>query len=526
MKDSAFKIRWSLPYESPQPDAPNRRRRATAARIAVYILLAAAFITPVVQFQVKTSRNLRKAARFDRKYPNWSPAQQAAGGLRRPKEHKGAIGRWRKAIHNFWAGENIYLRPDQTKAEPPAPPDSQPTRRYGRTHLHPNMPFTVILLSPLAYLPVWAMAISWNVLKLVVLAATCLMAARLAGHKQRRPHDWVLALAIAWSILMIVDDMLHGNTNVFVLGALALHLWLYRRGRDYLAGLPLALAICLKMTPAIFVLYWLYQRNWKLLVGVLAALMLLAVVVPVAAVGPTRYATLTETWLDNLVVPGLVKGAWYPIHVNQSISGVLSRYCFGEPSPNGNIFWGPDDNPYDVQDTFGWIAMVSLSPARVKMLVRASQLLVVGLLAWAIGWRKLPRDDGRRALHYGLVVIAMLLLNQRTWEHHAVVLLIADIAIWQAIAFGRFSRRVRGWALGLMLAAGAALFFSRSDIIKLIGSLFGKAGQDAEILADTVKAYGPTFYHFLLLLATAVLLAVAMKKSDCPYAEARQKLSG
>ena len=102
-------------------------------------------------------------------------------------------------------------------------------------------------------------------------------------------------------------------------------------------------------------------------------------------------------------------------------------------------------------------------------------MLVVAAVAWGIGWRKLARDDGRRSLHYGLVVIAMLLLNQRTWEHHAVVLLIANVAIWQAIAFGRMGRSARLWALVLMLTAGAVYWAARSDLVKGMGRLFGQS---------------------------------------------------
>ena len=79
----------------------------------------------------------------------------------------------------------------------------------------------------------------------------------------------MLGLGLLWVLMFVIGDLQHGNTHVLVLGAITLHLWLYRRGHDWAAGGALALAICLKMTPALFVLYWLYQRNWKLLGGTL-----------------------------------------------------------------------------------------------------------------------------------------------------------------------------------------------------------------------------------------------------------------
>ena len=491
MKDQSPRRNRPWPLAAPLPGDPKKRKWVRIARIAAYVALAAALITPVVQFQTQTHRNLHRQT---------------------GKEHKGAVGRWRKAVGPFWAGRNIYLQQEDL-------PDSADGNRVW---LHPNMPFVVILLTPFAALPVEAMALAWNVLKLLVLIGTLPMLARVVAHEDFRLPDWVLGLALVCSGPLIIGDILHGNTNVFVLGAIVLHLWLFRNGRDLGAGVALALAICLKMTPAIFLLYWLYQRNWRLLAGSAAALILFAVIIPAVAVGPGHYVELMGSWLDNLIVPGLVKGAWYPAHINQSLSGVLSRHFLR--GPNGNIFWNPDDNPYAAQDKFRWISWVSLSPTTVRWLLRAGQAVVVALVAWAIGWRKLPRDDGRRTLHYGMVVCALLILNQRTWDHHAGVLLVATASIWYAVAFGRFSRAIRAWALVLILSAGIALLASRSGSLETIGKLSGRGRDAAKEFSDVVSAYGGSFCHFVLVLATGVLLSVRLRRSEPAYAEQRQKL--
>lgn len=446
------------------------------------MLLAIILLAVAVQFQHGTTKRLAEAGH---------------------KSHKGAIARWRGAFRDFWAGENIY------------------TRQAG---LHPNMPFTVILLSPLAYLPPGAMAAALSGLKLATLAASILMAASIAGHRRQRTCDWVIGLALLWSLQMVISDIQHGNTNVFVLGLILLHLWLFRRGKDVPAGAALAAAICLKMTPALFVLYWLYQRNWRLLGATVAAGFVLAVGVPVLAVGPGRYMTLMDSWLNNLIIPGLVKGAWYPIHINQSLPGVMSRYFLA--GPNGNAFWNPDDYAiYGTQPDSGWITLVALPELLVKTIIRCVQVLVVAVVAWGIGWRRLPRDDGRRMLHYGMVTLGMMILNQRTWMHHAPVLLIAAVAIWQAIAFGRMPRLRRKLALLGMLLAGPLLWLNASDLYKVLAKAMGRSSQVGQYWADYVDAYGPTFWFFVLLLGVSVLLARSMRRVHQPYATARQRLS-
>ena len=517
MSEAGIQPKWSLPYRTPHSSRGQR-----ALRVAAYVLLVGAIVTPVVQFQIRTRRSHRKELEyraFQDKYEHLTDEELAARGIKRlpapGKTTRGAIGRWRWAVQPFWEGRNIYQPHEGTEPIP--------------VWLHPNMPFTVILLTPFALLGVEAMALTFNLCKVLVLVAAILAAARLANHNGRKMPDWVLALALLWAILPIVGDIQHGNTNVFVLAAIVLHLWWYRRGHDLRAGAALALAICLKMTPALFLLYWAYQRNWKLLAAAVVALVLFAVVVPAAALGPSPYATLAGSWFDNLIYPGLVKGSWYPVHINQSLPGVFSRYFFAPPSPNGDIFWNPDDFTYAEQlqrQTPYWITLIGLPPWGVKLLVRVGQLAIVGLMAWAIGWRKLPRDDGRRALHYGLVALGMLLLNQRTWDHHAAILLPANVAIWYAIAFGRVGRRVRWAALILMLLAGLLVWGGGTTYFALIAKMMGESAKVGDRWADIAEAYGPAFYHFVLLLATAAMLSIALRHGTDPYADRRQRLSG
>ena len=129
-------------------------------------------------------------------------------------------------------------------------------------------------------------------------------------------------------------------------------------------------------------------------------------------------------------------------------------------------------------------------------------------------------------LHYGLVVTALLLLNQRTWGHHATLLLIADVGIWQGVGFGRMTRSARAWALGFMISGAVVIFSTTSGAIKGMGELLGQTPEQADILSDVVTAYGPMFFHFVFLLGTGVLLSVILRGSQPPYAVERQKLLG
>lgn len=523
MADKEHAIGWSLPYDVPVSDDPKTARRQKVLRVAVYVVVAVALIVPVVQIQVITLRNQRKAQEYDRrKEAGTLSEKQIKRG--RPKPHKGAIARWSVAARAFWRGQNIYTMPPKPGEAPDVkPPDEKDVddAEYGRQiHLHPNMPFVVMLITPFAYLPVSSAALVFSILKVGAVLGAIGLATSAGKHRDQRMADWVLALALGWSILFVIGDIQHGNTNGFVLALIVGHLWLYRKGHDGWAGATLAIAICIKMVPALFVLYWLYQRNWKLLGGTVLGGLLLAVALPAAVIGPQRYIELTGTWLENLIIPGLIKGAWYPIHINQSIPGVISRYFLDGQA--GDIFWNADDDPHYQHGHPAWITFIDLGEQTVRMLIKGLQVIWVAVAAWAIGWRKLPRDDGRRMLHWGLVTLGMMLLNQRTWDHHAGVLLVAAVGIWYALAYGRLKVRTRQIALAIMLLIGPLLWLGGTSTFDFAAKLAGRSDETGEMWADYAKAYGPTFWYFVGLTVVSVVLLRGLRGKDDPYADRRQ----
>ena len=536
-----------FPFVMELPASPRLQWRARVGRTAVYVAFCLTLVIVCVQFHSRTARCLRKADKADRQYNaalaahRANPTEQSRLKVQALAEKvisvdrsKGAAARWAGAVRGFWAGENIYRAPaGKGLADPltgelpagtalpagPAPPPfgaSVEQMTQGRTVLHPNMPFVVILLTPLSQLPPQGLAMAFNMLKVLALLGAIFAAAAAVNHGRHRMGEWVVGLGVLFALPLIISDFQHGNTNVFVLAAIAGHLWLYRRGRDGAAGAMLALAVCLKMTPVLFGLYWLYQRNWRLLGGLVIGLAVMVVAVPLAALGPARYVLLTGAWLENLIFPALLRAQPYPIHINQSLGGVFWRLLM-----HGNIYYNPEDDV--VASQFGYINFIALTPAAGRWILLGAKAAIVAVMAWAVGWRKLPRDDARRGLQWGLVLAGMLILNQRSWDHHAVILLIAHLAIWHALAYGRFARRRRIATLVWTFVAGALVWLMSKS---LFIPFFGRRRGDE--IADLVEAYGPTFVHFVLIFVLCVVLLRTLR-AERPdgadiYAAQRQKL--
>src|SRR5690606_1019677 len=129
-----------------------------------------------------------------------------------------------------------------------------------------------------------------------------------------------------------------------------------------------------------------------------------------------------------------------------------------------------------------------LSPVAARWILRAIQVAMLAVMAWAIGWRRLGREDGRRGLHYGMICAALLLFSQRTWDHHAVHLLVAHFAVAYAVFRSRLSSRfttIAGW---VFVFAIFVVFATSGDVLK---GLFNDDG------ADFISACGTTFWHFM-----------------------------
>ncbi|MHC4718008.1 MAG: glycosyltransferase family 87 protein, partial [Planctomycetota bacterium] len=385
------------------PFKPDVTGWAVWARLGAYVAFAVMLVVVCRQYHSRLGRRLDEAAAADQRYfdaladyrvdpddpEKRAKVERRMARVREADRTKGAIPRWSGPIRRFWSGENIYkplrgagisdpltgeLLPGKTKPPPRELTIGMSVEEitWRPVQMHPNMPFTVILLTPLAYLSPQVCVAAVNVLRILALIGSIFAVASVANNRRHRMDEWVMGLAVLVGAPLIISDFQHGNTNMFVLLAIAGHLWLYRKGHDFAAGAALAMAVCLKLTPALFGLYWLYQRNWKLLAGLVVSLGVAVVAVPMLAVGPARYGELTGSWLNNLILPALLKGRPFPQHVNQSLPGVFSRLLM-----RGNIYYNPDD--VAVAKEFGYINIASLSPATARWILMGLKAAIVAI---------------------------------------------------------------------------------------------------------------------------------------------------
>src|SRR5439155_9407479 len=109
-----------------------------------------------------------------------------------------------------------------------------------------------------------------------------------------------------------------------------------------------------------------------------------------------------------------------------------------------------------------------------------------GLVAWCCRRPTRPRQSGRLAAEYGLIVLGMLLFSERTWKHHCVTLLVPQAVLCYHLAAYRPGRGRRAFLIGILAAVQLVIAATSTTLLP----------DDAAKLA---QVYGAYVWAFLLL---------------------------
>jgi hypothetical protein len=387
------------------------------------------------------------------------------------EQTRSAFLRWRTMILDVFDGTNVYVGKNE----------------------YPNPPIMAIVLRPFAELPPIAGAMTWFYAKVLMAILSAIWVFRLLRNATADAvSDGVKATAIVLALPAIMGDLTHNNVNIFILFLVAGCLELYRRGRDGASGAVLALAIACKVTPLLFLAYFVWKGAWKVVAGCGAGLVLWLAIVPGLAFGWDHSAELHADWYSLMIERPILKGEVTTEHANQALPGVVYRlfthspsYIEYEATPAGDIpVPGEYHNLFDIGLPAAWIA--------VKVLTAVFAIAVMMLCRVP----KSERGGWRFAAECGLIVLGMLLLSERTWKHHAVVLLIPAAALAFAATLD-LPTRVRKLVVGSLVAAA---------LLMALPGLFGSKS------ADLAMVYGAHTLAFLLLTAaTCAVLACGLR---------------
>ena len=343
---------------------------------------------------------------------------------------------------------------------------------YAMRHDYIYPPFFLTLIVPLFKLPVPVAVLIFQVLKWIALFLSLRLAWRLCSPFGEDVPPVVALGSLLLTARFLINDLGNGNVNIFILLGVLSAAWFVRQDRQLPAGFIIAIVACVKVAPALMLVYFAYKRWWRTLVGAAAGVAFCTVLWPGARMGWAENWRELWAWYDHLIAGFLAGGDVGSGHTNQSICGIINRLAGPSIAIDPDVYLAP-----------------VILPKWARTLIRAA--LTVAILAFvARVFRR--RGDVRKyplafASEIGLVQIAMLALSGYTWKAHYVALLLSNGLILAYLADGRYPdgpRRALRWLLGVEIA----LYVLTTEIVTPLGADYLEAFGSIFLLGITVAA--------------------------------------
>jgi hypothetical protein len=375
-----------------------------------------------------------------------------AQAVHRARAGRSALIKWRPAIERLASGESPY----------------GVDARTGREGF-PTLPLTGLALRPFLALGDTSGALAWACFKLA-LAWYCLLGVlRLAAGRARDVPPWAAALVVLLSVRTLASDVSHGNVNLPIAAVLIASALDWRAGRELRAGVWIGLGAVLKATPLLFAAYFCWKKSSRAVVGLGLGLLLFAFALPGALLGWERNGELAQGWWQQMAAPYLAGsrlGVTQTEHVNQSLLGVLARWCTDSVAI-------PARPPQVAQDVR--INVLALSPEAFRWLHRAACALVLLAALAASRAPRAQRDSDRTLGEWALFALAMLFVSERSWKQHYVTLCLPLAYLCWRLAREPAGARDKRIAAGSLVLAALCLGASGSGVAGSLGSDYAES---------------------------------------------------
>lgn len=400
---------------------------------------------------------------------------------------KGALVRWTPQLEALADGGDVYRRTQDGRVWSST---SDGSAVGGVGEGFPGTPFTALVLAPFARLGAVPGSVAFAIVK-AALAGFVLVVALRAAFAPHRVPPLAALLVLAGVVRVWSSDLAHGNTNLLVLGAIGAALLAWQRRMEALSGFWIGLATTLKVTPALLVALPIARRSRPTLIGVAAGLVVFLVAVPGGALGMHANLALLGNWANQMLLPYVEGRELTPLvtqHINQSLLGVLARWLTDSVAIEARVgTWDSDVS----------IAAIHLGESAFHWLHRAIAIVVAAASFLALRpFGERPVDDGARRPSddlraFAILTLAMLMLSERSWKHHYVVLVfpLAHLASIAWLETGR-ARTVATLAIAVSLVAS---FGTGSGVLGDRGS-------------DLAEAFGAHLFAALVLWSASIAL--------------------
>jgi len=362
------------------------------------------------------------------------------------------------------------------------------------------LPAVTRFMTPFALLPQKQAGYVWIALNLAATLATLrLLGRHLTGLP---PQDWPVTQFVPFLLLAgywyweYRLDQINNFTLLFIVASFVC----WQRQRPVLGGMWLGIAVLLKVTPGLLVIWFALKRQYRAVAATLVTVLLAGPVADAVALGPDAALAAYRTWASNALVGGsqgaLVTQQREMDWRNQGLGAVLCRWL------HATSYSMHFDNDPRVQANFAnepelLLNVVNLPLGLVAKL--ATGLTAASLLALVWLARRPARDLTAWQLRFewALFVLAMLWLMPVMRAYHVVWALPMVAVLSAAVHYA-------GWQRGWSRLAGVCLLVFAVGQFALLSQRLVAAGS---VLASVAVLGLPAVVILLKLGRRTDLLA-------------------
>lgn len=234
---------------------------------------------------------------------------------------------------------------------------------------------------PFAIFPYRLVEIIWTILSYLSLLISIYLLLKLF-YKKISLKIYLIIYGLVMLSFPFKFDFGMGQVNIFILLFLCINLFFYKTKRYFLSGIFLAIAISIKFTPIILLLFFLKKKRFDIILLTMGFLLFFNIF-SILFFGINNFLEFYFKILPNIPSIG---GA---IYYNQSLTGFLLRL-------------GVSFNPYFIN----YLIFIVL--------------MITGLIITKSNKENFLRE----ILEYGFFIVIILISGGLAWQHHFVLLLI------------------------------------------------------------------------------------------------------
>lgn len=252
----------------------------------------------------------------------------------------------------------------------------------------PYPPFTLILFTPFSLLPYEISAKIWVLISVLAVLYIIYLLNKIYNVSFFSPFNLLLSSLIFLSFpLKFTLGM--GQVNILILLLVTLAFYFMQKNKFYYSGLFFALPFAIKFFPPLILLYFILQKKWKILLAFTSAIIIIIAITVIIVPLPTML------YYSQKLLPSFFS-SWKGDYYNQALTGLLMR----------NI----------------------TDPGLRESLRVIIPFILLSINFFAIVKNR-TKTKQRENLEIASLVILNVLINNFSWQHHYVFLILPFLII-------------------------------------------------------------------------------------------------